>query len=161
MTDRELLEQAAKAAGIAVVRARLHDPACQDFLIRGSVRNPYQDLGPWNPLADDGDALRLAVNLSITLDFVGRSETVQANVYANLPKKHRWWATGGKSWVSQEYVPEEMWATGRAEDCRFADWYLQTYPDVVKGIGPATRRAIVRAAAEIGKQTKGGQHGTE
>lgn len=53
--DRELLELAAKAAGIAVVRSRLDDPACQDFLTRGSVRNPSQDLGPWSPLADDGN----------------------------------------------------------------------------------------------------------
>lgn len=35
--------------------------------------------------------------------------------------------------------------------------------DVVKDSpnGPATRRAIVRAAAEIGKQIKGDQHGAE
>ena len=65
MTDHELLELAAKAAGIALVRPRLHDPARQDFLIRGSARNPSQDLGPWNPLADDGDAMRLAVKLYI------------------------------------------------------------------------------------------------
>ena len=68
--DRELLELAAKAAGIAVVRSRLDDPARQDFLIRGSARNPSQDLGPWNPLADDGDALRLAVKLNIAVWFV-------------------------------------------------------------------------------------------
>ena len=146
MTDRELMEMAAKAAGysLSAVSDMIWSDAAVEYI-------------PWNPLTDDGDALRLAVNLSITMDFGGRSETVPANVCANLPKKHRWWATGGISWVAQEYVPEEMWATGRAEDCRFADWYLQTYPDAVKGIGPATRRAIVRAAAEIGKQIKGGQ----
>lgn len=154
-TDRDLLELAAKAAGIRYDKeASKPHPKSGAFWGLWLVFDgepPEHARRHWNPLTNDGDALRLAVNLSITLDFRGRSETVQANVSANWPKKHRWWATGETSWVTQEYVPEEMWATGRTEDCRFADWYLQTYPDVVKGIGPATRRAIVRAAAEIGK----------
>lgn len=52
MTDRELIERAAKAAGMRVVwpgEAVLDD---------GSSVN-------WNPLTDDGDALRLAVRLNI------------------------------------------------------------------------------------------------
>lgn len=120
MTDRELLEQAAKAAGIAVVRARLHDPACQDFLIRGSVRNPYQDLGPWNPLADDGDALRLAVKLRMSVTVFDNA--VGIGIKGNFGYR--------------EY-------------------------DITPDPHAATRRAIVLAAAEIGKQIKGGQHGTE
>ena len=48
MTDRELLERAAKAAGI-----HPHDIECT-----------------WNPLTHDGDALRLAVKLGITIDLV-------------------------------------------------------------------------------------------
>lgn len=55
MTDRELLELAAKAAGIK------HNPslsaACRGERIW------------WNPLADDGDALRLAVKLHICTLF--------------------------------------------------------------------------------------------
>lgn len=45
MTDRELLKNAAKAAGI-----HPHDIECT-----------------WNPLTDDGDALRLAVKLDIEI----------------------------------------------------------------------------------------------
>jgi len=55
-TDRELLEFAAKAAGIAVDWRKGVDCLCYS----GS---PYNEA--WNPLEDDGDALRLAV----TLDF--------------------------------------------------------------------------------------------
>ena len=51
MTDRELLELAAKAAGLS-------HPDGWDW-----IRNP---LGySWNPLEDDGDALRLAVRVGI------------------------------------------------------------------------------------------------
>ena len=60
-TDRELLEAAAKAAGIKLLRSRLDDPMCRDMLpeIQNSVA-----VG-WNPLTDDGDALRLAVKLGL------------------------------------------------------------------------------------------------
>lgn len=60
MTDRKLLEAAAKAAGI-------------DF---GDKRSPTGSLalylagaGWWDPLTDDSDALRLAVKLEIDLCF--------------------------------------------------------------------------------------------
>lgn len=33
------------------------------------VRNPGQCSFPWNPLTDDGDALRLAVKLGLTVDI--------------------------------------------------------------------------------------------
>lgn len=35
------------------------------MLIESSQRNPSSRLGPWNPLTDDGDALRLAVKLGM------------------------------------------------------------------------------------------------
>ncbi len=50
MTDRELTEAAAKAVG-------LWDE------VNGCI-----DI-PWNPLADDGDALRLAVKLRLNVSF--------------------------------------------------------------------------------------------
>lgn len=54
MTDRELLELAAKAAGLEWIG---HGIKIQtDFGYRW-----------WNPLADDGDALRLAVKLKIQI----------------------------------------------------------------------------------------------
>jgi hypothetical protein len=56
MTDRELLELAAKAAGL-----EWHD---------GSVwLDADADYVPWNPLTDDGDALWLAVKLRISIYF--------------------------------------------------------------------------------------------
>ena len=99
MTDRELLELAAKAAGIEVLRSRLNDPLCGDMLVTKSSRNTYHKNGPWNPLADDGDALRLAVKLGID--------------------------------ISMSVV----------------DYWDKTSTDPLA----ATRRAIVRAAAEIGR----------
>ena len=58
-TDRELLELAARAAGYQVDTGFADCP-----LIYGSDAGPD---GPreWNPLTDDGDALRLAVKLCI------------------------------------------------------------------------------------------------
>lgn len=57
-TDRELLEKAAKAAGI---------PLKADF----ADRFDYYMADPlmWNPLTDDGDALRLAVTLALDIEF--------------------------------------------------------------------------------------------
>jgi hypothetical protein len=64
MTDKQILELAAKAAGIKLV----FDP-------HGLPRN-CTDMEPamnifaaklWNPLEDDGDALRLAVKLGIQI----------------------------------------------------------------------------------------------
>jgi hypothetical protein len=57
LTDRELLERAAKAAGYAIVRhpnSRVL-PSLMFML----------DERLWNPLTDDGDALRLAVKLNL------------------------------------------------------------------------------------------------
>ena len=49
LNDRELLEMAAKAAGLEV-----QDPETGAYSM-------------WNPLRDDGDALRLAVKMNITI----------------------------------------------------------------------------------------------
>jgi hypothetical protein len=63
MTDRELLELAAKAAGMA---AFVTAPSwSKGFCVQdGSGGGWY----PWNPLTDDGDALRLAVRLQMSMD---------------------------------------------------------------------------------------------
>lgn len=103
MTERELLELAAKAAGIEL-----------DFSVRGD-NPPYyvNERGghsSFNPLTDDGDALRLAVKLGME---VWQSATDSAAIADLLEKPSR--------------EPHE------------ADPYA------------ATRRAIVRAAAEIGR----------
>jgi hypothetical protein len=59
MNDKELLEFAAKAAGYST------EPY-SDGEYMGANRYEYTE-GPsaWNPLTDDGDALRLAVKLGL------------------------------------------------------------------------------------------------
>lgn len=64
MTDRELLEKAAKAAG--------DSPSGISFLALLSMQLPQ-----WNPLTDDGDALRLACKLHINV-FIYEDETSTA-----------------------------------------------------------------------------------
>jgi len=64
MTDRELLEKAAKAAGIVVDDWTGDTPRVVE-MFRGYFPNYYE----WNPLTDDGDALRLAVKLHLALLF--------------------------------------------------------------------------------------------
>lgn len=58
-TDRELLELAAKAAGVCVEFDKDGDPYIDDPIGGFS--------GLWNPLTDDGDALRLAVEIGLEL----------------------------------------------------------------------------------------------
>jgi hypothetical protein len=103
MTDHELLELAAKAAGI--VNYSVSDTGvCVELGSRRGAVTSY-----WNPLTDDGDALRLAVKLEMFLDL-----TIAMRKNADVD------------------------ANTSTEDCN-NDPYA------------ATRRAIVRAAAEIGK----------
>lgn len=63
MTDRELLEAAAKAAEIDLWHA--------DVFTTGLTRKVSGDgVLRWNPLTDDGDALRLAVKLQINIEHM-------------------------------------------------------------------------------------------
>ena len=57
MTDRELLELAAKAAGIEVTA-----------VVAEGIPHRFGG-GHWNPLTDDGDALRLAATLGIDIEW--------------------------------------------------------------------------------------------
>lgn len=102
-TDRELLEGAARAAGIEIDWDG--DRALVVQMFRGHLKN-WLD---WNPLTDDGDALRLAVNLELEL----------------------WFGCGGLNAGGMTLDVEEEY-----------------------GVDPfaATRRAIVRAAYEIGRE---------
>lgn len=108
MTDRELLELAAKAAGIELT--------WKDWGA-GNGATAYKGDGSympcrWNPLSDDGGALRLAVKLGIGMVH------------------HLGWG--------QVFHPS---FNGERIDFHYD-------PDAET----ATRRAIVRAAAEIGKR---------
>ena len=66
MTDRELLEAAAKAAGLPNMRIEAG----------GAVRYSYapeHGFVSWNPLTDSGDALRLAVKLRMSIHITDQS----------------------------------------------------------------------------------------
>ena len=105
MNDRELLELAAQAAGIEG-RIKTHGDGALWL-----YRDDFAD--PWNPLTNDGDALRLAVRLRLLISLHERFEVHVV-----------WWRNGERG---------EIRETDK-------DSYV------------ATRRAIVRAAAEIGRQ---------
>lgn len=81
-TDRELLELAAKAAGIKFV-VWGEDDVEWSTTERG---------GRWNPLTDDGDALRLAVKLRIAPSFTPDEKGVFSgyrHVYAPKGRSYR------------------------------------------------------------------------
>ena len=101
MNDRELLELAAKAAGIELASK----PFIHAHQSDGALRS---DGVYWNPLTDDGDALRLAVKLKLCL-----------------------------LWQHDYLMAYSGDVAERERD--LSDPYA------------ATRRAIVRAAAEIGR----------
>lgn len=69
MTDRELLELAAKAAGYDVEYAEVNVSNGPDgsFYFRRDGRISHHKYDLWSPLTDDGDALRLAVALSMDI----------------------------------------------------------------------------------------------
>lgn len=60
MTDQELLELAAKAAGMELLWT--NDPDLSP------LTNDHK-YNPWNPLVYDGDALRLAVKLAMSVEI--------------------------------------------------------------------------------------------
>ena len=102
MTDKKLLELAAKAAGI---NGRWDERYNCFYDLSQGFQNP------WNPLTDDGDALRLAVKLKI--DIKHYDDYVVG------------WFDGGYMGTGKIMYESNPYA--------------------------ATRRAIVRAAADIGK----------
>lgn len=109
MNDRELLELAAKAAGIE------YRPD-SGYRVTGTGVTGIPIFEKWNPLTDDGDALRLAVDLGLNVYPLARTETGQACSAVG---------TGSRGRLSEVIDPNDTSA--------------------------ATRRAIVRAAAAIGK----------
>jgi hypothetical protein len=117
MNDRELLENAARTVGVNGKYVKAHH-AFGDQWVEGI------DTGAliyWNPLANDGDALRLAVGLQLTVH----------NEHLNAGAAYCTNAGGGAF--------ETVWS-GTNEDGLIPEDYA------------ATRRAIVLAAAEIGKR---------
>lgn len=120
-TDRELLEMAAKAAGMVIMgeqQARRDRLGCGHIGLWVTDKTGG-DNTCWNPLEDDGDALRLAVKLGI-------------DVYADIPKNY-------------------PGAPNCAEAQRVDVLIIEDFAAHNGDIYAATRRAIVRAAAEIGR----------
>jgi len=101
-TDREMLGLAAKAIGIKITWHGDVDPWCFAEVLPGIK---------WNPLTDDGDAFRLAVDLKIELMVTDQSATA----------------------------------------CYGMVFYSETLGNDAR---KAARRAVVRAAAEIGRGMK-------
>lgn len=70
MTDRELLELAATAAGMKArwfkVKKWRQYPTCKILCGHNDVFGTHHSK-PWNPLTDDGDALRLATDLDLNV----------------------------------------------------------------------------------------------
>ncbi len=124
MTDRDLLELAAKAAGLEIYESTdgtLQNRPVWVFTAGGGMGTmPYEER--WNPLNDDAQALRLAVKLDI--------EFYQAD------------DDGPATWAGYWGKPDRRDVT-RLFCCE------------PHGTDPyaATRRAIVRAAAEATVET--------
>jgi len=107
MTDREMLEYAAKAAGIALE----WDDHPNDWAPMFYEGKTYHF---WDPLKDDGDALRLAVTLRLQIEH-------------------------GNEWVT---VAEMAFGGDISSTIEISSEISQE---------AATREAIVRVAAAIGK----------
>lgn len=102
-SDKELLELAAKAAGNLKFIPHcgwIHEAS-------DGTRGNW-----WSPLNNDGDALRLAVNLGITVNQYSKSILAAATAH-------------GRRYIIEQSFGDDAYA--------------------------ATRRAIVRTAAKIGK----------
>jgi hypothetical protein len=111
MTDRALLEMAAKAAGLDVVRFN------GEFNALECTNLPWFRLY-WMPLTNDGDALRLAAKLGLHLSLHGYADVVNGSDDVTIAA-HKWAE-------AVEHHGDDQCA--------------------------ATRRAIVRVAAEIGRR---------
>ncbi len=125
MTDHDLLKLAALAAGYDIK----WDPTwlgVGSLMIR-AIPNPgppFSDWLCWRPLEDDGDAFRLALRLGIEWRRASKSRSIGRVV---------------KVWFSHDGNPRRaasMCISEQVNGCTIA----------------ATRRAIVRAAAEIGRR---------
>lgn len=81
MTDRELLERAAKAAGIVGEWTNPMPHAVGNGTVRTGIGGRL-----WNHLTDDGDALRLAVALNLSVMNIKDGEHAFTNVVGSGPK---------------------------------------------------------------------------
>ena len=106
MTDKELIELAAKAIGVCDHGEWFDSDDGQYFVVGSKL---------FDPLNDDGDALRLAVSLGLIVDIDTEEHYTEIEFTSNYEDKS---ASEGHGFDATE----------------------------------ATRRAITRAAAQIGKE---------
>lgn len=114
MTDRELMEFAAKAVDLKKHRYCEAWKAMAEYTLQDGYYGPS-----WSPLTDDGDARRLAAKLRLDIGFHDTNGHVRAHPRSGP-------SSGYTMFVAEDYHAHSS-------------------------IEAATRRAIVRAAAEIGK----------
>ena len=130
MSNKELLEMAAKAAGIKIDKSTTNGGGAGNtgFDVMGNAVLDWHNYKAWNPLTNDGDALRLAVKLEIDLSFYTERE---AKVYAQTKHLLGYGADDSPSYQAHEY-----------------------HKELYKGSSPsaAVRLAIVKAAAAIGRK---------
>lgn len=82
MSDRELLELAAKAAGVNLAwRALTNMPGAAEYPRSVDVHG-IKSL--WNPLTDDGDAFRLALKLRIQIEYVDEMDSVMCSLPGSM-----------------------------------------------------------------------------
>ncbi len=123
MTDREMLELAARAAGYVVESHHVSGGAWVYPVDEvPNADGDYPGLFLWSPREDDGDALRLAVQLMIRV-------SVNRAFRLSIPGS-----------VTVEYPDRDGFYFALGEAVTNSDPYA------------ATRLAIFRAAAEIGRQ---------
>lgn len=115
MTDRELLELAARAAGLRVKFEEVH--GCYWIELGQGI-----PIDVWNPLDHDGDALRLAVKMRMMVDV----DEYRVQALAEIA-------------MHEGLEPETVYFDGQSIGVNRGD------------VNSATRRAIVRAAAKIGR----------
>jgi hypothetical protein len=84
--DRELLNLAAKAAGIKINAARQAERDEAGFDDVGLWTDTATN---WNPLADDGDRLRLIRALKMNIDYADCGVSARYNFGRNLAQE--WW----------------------------------------------------------------------
>ncbi|HEV2612555.1 MAG TPA: hypothetical protein VGU61_19995 [Noviherbaspirillum sp.] len=79
MTDRQMLELAAKAADITGTWAAVHQAYGKPPVEGINTGSPIF----WNPLTDDGDALRLAVKLDMDIICEGAKNQTRVSCPVN------------------------------------------------------------------------------
>jgi hypothetical protein len=104
-TDRQLLELAAKAAGLRIDKSPYNGGGAGNtgFDVCGNAVLDWHNGKTWNPLTSDGDALRLAVKLQLLVDVADHNhETVVI------------WADGPFDGVREPHETDPYAATRRA-----------------------------------------------